>query len=88
MALPQNFSQTTSELEGNHRLPSIKDAVDSFTVVLIEYRDSVLKDLVMLSIAAAEYESFKVSKAIEWENKKLWQKVLASIGTIFKKYLQ
>jgi hypothetical protein len=69
------------ELEGNHKLPNVKDAVETFVVALIEYRDAVLKDLVMASIVAAGDNSNKVGKATEWGNKKPWQSAPPSTGT-------
>lgn len=69
------------ELEGNHKLPLLKDAVRSITIVMIDYRDSVLKDIVMASIVAAGDNSSKVAKSTEWGNKKPWQKAPGSVGT-------
>lgn len=69
------------ELEGNHKLPAFKDAVNSFTMAMIEYRDSVLKDIVVASIVAAGDNSGKVAKSTEWGSKKPWQKGSGSVGT-------
>jgi hypothetical protein len=68
------------EMEGNHKLPAVKDAIDSFVSALVEYRDSVLKDIVMSSMVAAGDNSGKVAKATEWGNKKPWQKAPTSTG--------
>jgi len=68
------------ELEGNHRLPSVKEAVNSFVAAIIEYRDAVLKDLVASSIASIGDNSGKVGKATEWGSKKPWKKTAASVG--------
>lgn len=59
----------------------MKDAVETFVAALIEYRDAVLKDLVMSSIAATDDNSNRIGKATEWGNKKPWEKALTSTGT-------
>lgn len=68
------------ELEGNHKLPSVKEAADSFIAAMVEYRDAVLKDLVASSIASIGDNSGKVGKATEWGSKKPWKKTAASVG--------
>lgn len=68
------------ELEGNHNLPSIREAVNSFVSAIIEYRDAVLKDLVAASINSAGDNSGKVGKSTEWGSKKPWKKSSASVG--------
>ena len=69
------------ELEGNHKLSALKKAVESFVVAMIKYRDSVLKDIVVARIMAAEDNSSKVAKSTEWGGKKPWQKAPGSAGT-------
>lgn len=66
---------------GNHKLPSVKNAADSFVSAIIEYRDAVLKDLVTASIDSAGDNSFKVGMATQWGNKKPWHKAPQSVGT-------
>lgn len=69
------------EVEGNHKFPALKDAANTFTAALIEYRDAVLKGIVAASIAAAGDSSSRIAKATEWRNKKPWQKGPGSTGT-------
>ena len=64
----------------NHKLPSVKEAIDSFAVAMIEYRDAVLKDLVASSTASVGDSSGKIGRATEWGSKKPWKKTAASMG--------
>ena len=57
------IEEAYKQMEGNHRLPDVKDAVNTFVAALIEYRDAALKDLVASSIAAAGDNSNKAAKA-------------------------
>ena len=72
------------ELEGNHKMPTVKEAVNSFTAALIEYRDAILIDLVASSIASAGDNSGKVRKTTEWGSKKPWKKSAPLVGESMK----
>ena len=48
-ALVDEVEEAYKELESNHRPPSLTEAYNEFSRSLIEYRDSVLFDLVMSS---------------------------------------
>ena len=80
-----NFDEDAyKELENNHKLPGIKEAVDSFTEAIIEYNDTVLKDLVAASIASVGDNSGKIRKSTEWGSKKPWKKTAVSVGASSK----
>lgn len=72
------------ELESNHKLPSVKDAMDEFKKALIEYRDTVIKDMVSYRVTMVGDNSSRVGKSTEWGSKKPWKKAVASVGTSSK----
>jgi hypothetical protein len=61
-------------IETDHRTPSLRDCYAEFSTALIEYRDSVLYDLVSASFASAGDNSGKVGKTTEWGGKSPWKK--------------
>ena len=59
------------KLEGNHKVPALKETVERFALVMIEYKDLVLRGIVMASIAAAGDHSGKEANSTEWGSNKL-----------------
>ena len=82
--IASEFEDAYKELEGNHRLPNVKEAVNSFVMAMIEYRDSVLKDIVASSVASVADSPGKIGKATEWGSKRAWKKAATSVGASSK----
>lgn len=82
--LVDEIEDAYKELESNHRTPSLTEAYEEFARAMIEYRDSVLYDLVSASVTAAGDSSSKLGRATEWGSKKQWKKSTASIGNSSK----
>ncbi|KAH9875775.1 hypothetical protein IAQ61_003239 [Plenodomus lingam] len=82
--LVNEIEDAYKELESNHRTPSLTEAYNEFARAMIEYRDSVLYDLVSASVAAAGDGSSKLGRPTEWGSKKQWRKPAASIGNSSK----
>ena len=59
------WRRRTQELEPNHRLPSLTEAYNEFFGFPIEYRDSVIYDLVMSSVEASGDSSSRTGKSTE-----------------------
>ena len=59
------------ELKGNHKMPTLREAIDELPKAIIEYRNSVPQDLVVNTILFSRDNSGKVNKSTEWGNKKL-----------------
>lgn len=47
---------------------------------MVEYRDSILYDLVAASVAASGHNSNKIGRSTEWGSKEQWKKAASSIG--------
>jgi hypothetical protein len=78
--LVEEMEEAYKELEVDHRPLSLREAYSEFSRAMVEYRDSVLYDLVAASIAATGDNSSKVGRSTEWGSKKQWKKTTPSVG--------
>jgi hypothetical protein len=78
--LVEEIEDAFKELESNHRMPRLRDARDEMVKALIEYRDSVLKDIVANAISVNSENSNKIGRSTEWGSKKPWKKSVPSVG--------
>lgn len=82
--LVEEMEDAYKTLESNHKSPSLTEAYHEFSRALIEYRDSVLYDLVTASVAASGDSSTKIGRSTEWGSKKQWKKPAPSVGASSK----
>ena len=82
--LVDEVEEAYKELESNHRPPSLTEAYNEFSRSLIEYRDSVLYNIVMSSVEASGDGSSKIGKSAEWGGKKQWKKAAPSVDNLSK----
>ncbi len=61
-------------------MPTLREARDEIVRALVEYRDSVLKDLVSNAISSSGENSNKMGRSTEWGSKKPWKKSAPSVG--------
>ena len=69
------------KLEGSHEVPALKETVENLALVMINYMDLVMRDIVMASISAAGGHSGREANSREWGSKKLQEKAAGSTGT-------
>ena len=69
------------KLQENHEVPGLKETIASFDLAMMKYRDLVLEDIVMASIAATGDHSGKEAISAEWGGENIWQKATESTGT-------
>ena len=65
-------------------MQKLREAIDELFRAIIEYRDSVLRDLVANVILFSGDNLGRISKSIEQGSKKQWKKSALSIGTSSK----
>lgn len=78
------LEEAYKELESNHRPVPLRSAYEEFSRALVEYRDSILCDIVSSSIAASGDNSSKIGRSTEWGSKKQWKKPPPSVGNSSK----
>lgn len=71
-------------MSASHKAPTVRESMEAFKRALIEYRDSILIDMVAQTVASAENNNPKVGRATEWGNKKQWKKTASSVGASSK----
>lgn len=79
-ALVDEIEDAYKELEADHKPLSLRKSYAEFARALIEYRDSVLYDLVTASTAASGDSSNKIGRSTEWGSKRSWKKSAPSVG--------
>ena len=53
------------ELKGNYKIPILREAIDKLFRVIIEYRDSIPRDLVVNAILFSGDDLGKVNRSIK-----------------------
>lgn len=83
-ALVKKIDEAYKRTVKDHPCPDLTECHDAFARGLIEYRDCVLKDLVINAAEGHGTPSSKVGKTTEWGNKQAWKKPPSSVGTSSK----
>jgi hypothetical protein len=79
-ALVDEIEEAYREIEPDHKPLSLREAYTEFARAMIEYRDSVLYDIVASSLAASGDNSSKIGRNTEWGSKRQWKKATPSVG--------
>lgn len=82
--LVKKMDEAYRRIAKDHPVPELAECRDAFARALIEYRDSVLKDLVLNAAEGHTTPSSKMGKSTEWGNKQAWKKPPSSVGTSSK----